>query len=123
MLKKAASGVLASLRGSTYRSVRLASSLATALPDSLFEHAVGVVSSSPQGIGHRSSAMPKWFSRSLLVRSRGPYSCWSHRLVFLSAPILMAILAACSSTPKPTYFPGYPVGFVERGVASWYGPG
>jgi hypothetical protein len=31
MLKKSASGVLASLRGSTYRSVRLASSLAAAL--------------------------------------------------------------------------------------------
>jgi hypothetical protein len=38
MLKKSASGVLASLRGSTYRSVRLASSLAAALLDSLFEH-------------------------------------------------------------------------------------
>jgi hypothetical protein len=38
MLKQAASGVLASLRGSTYRSVRLASSLAAALLDSLFEH-------------------------------------------------------------------------------------
>src|SRR6187399_2484042 len=36
--KKSASGVLASLRGSTYRSVRLASSLAAALLDSLFEH-------------------------------------------------------------------------------------
>jgi hypothetical protein len=32
MLKKPVSGVLASLRGSTYRSVRLASSLAGALP-------------------------------------------------------------------------------------------
>jgi hypothetical protein len=38
MLKKAASGVLASLRGSTYRSVRLASSLAAALLNILFEH-------------------------------------------------------------------------------------
>jgi hypothetical protein len=38
MLKKSASGVLASLRDSTYRSVRLASSLAAALSDSLFEH-------------------------------------------------------------------------------------
>ena len=38
MLKKSASGVLASLRGSTYRSVRLASSFAAALLDSLFEH-------------------------------------------------------------------------------------
>jgi hypothetical protein len=38
MLKKAASIVLASLRGSTYRSVRLASSLAAALLNGLFEH-------------------------------------------------------------------------------------
>ena len=38
MLKKSASGVLASLRGSTYRNVSLASSLAAALLDSLFEH-------------------------------------------------------------------------------------
>ena len=38
MLKKSASLVLAALRGSTYRSVRLASSLAAALPDGLFEH-------------------------------------------------------------------------------------
>jgi hypothetical protein len=41
MLKKSASGVLASLRRSTYRSVRLfASSLAAALLDGLFEHPV-----------------------------------------------------------------------------------
>ena len=32
MLKKSASGVLAAFRGSTYRSVRLTSSLAAALP-------------------------------------------------------------------------------------------
>jgi len=43
MLKKSASGVLASLRGSTYRSVRLASSLAAALLDDLFEHPAGNV--------------------------------------------------------------------------------
>jgi hypothetical protein len=42
MLKKFASGVLASLRGSTYRSVRLAASLAAALLDSLFEHPEGI---------------------------------------------------------------------------------
>jgi hypothetical protein len=35
MLKKSTSGVLASLRGSTYRSARLASSLAAALLDGL----------------------------------------------------------------------------------------
>jgi hypothetical protein len=38
MLKKAASGVLASLRSSTYRNVRLASSLTAALLVGLFEH-------------------------------------------------------------------------------------
>jgi hypothetical protein len=38
MLKKPASIVLTSLRGSTYRSVRLAFSLAAALLDGLFEH-------------------------------------------------------------------------------------
>ena len=38
MLKKSTSGVLASLRASTYRSVRLASSLAAALLDGLLEH-------------------------------------------------------------------------------------
>ncbi len=38
MLKKAASFVLASLKGSTYQSVRLTSSLAAALLDSLLTH-------------------------------------------------------------------------------------
>jgi hypothetical protein len=38
MLKKSTSVVLASLRGSTYRSVRLASSLAAALLDGLFDY-------------------------------------------------------------------------------------
>jgi hypothetical protein len=47
MLKKFASIVLASLRGSTYRSVRLASSLAAALLDSLFEHPEAIVASAP----------------------------------------------------------------------------
>jgi len=51
------------------------------------------------------------------------HACWSRSLVLLFVPILVATLAACSGAPKPTYFPGYPVGFVERGVASWYGPG
>jgi hypothetical protein len=42
MLKKSASGVLVSLRGSTYRSARLAPSLAAALLDSLFDHPEGI---------------------------------------------------------------------------------
>ena len=47
MLKKSACGVLASLRGSTYRSVRLAFSLAAALLDSLFEHPAAILKSVP----------------------------------------------------------------------------
>jgi hypothetical protein len=64
MLKKSASGVLVSLRGSTYRRVRLASSLTAALfgirrvsarqrwageKSSLFEHSEPVVTSPPYG--------------------------------------------------------------------------
>lgn len=55
--------------------------------------------------------------------SRGPQACWSRWPVLLLVIFLASILATCSGVPKPTYFPGYPVGFVERGVASWYGPG
>src|SRR5262249_23924237 len=59
MLKKSASGVLASLRGSTYRSVRLASSLAAALLNGLFEHPVGVCASFLRRPGHQISAPPE----------------------------------------------------------------
>ena len=38
--------------------------------------------------------------------------------------VILSCLAGCSSpAPKPVYFPGYPIGYVERGTASWYGPG
>jgi len=43
MLKKSASGVLAALRSSTYRSVRLASSLAAALLEGLLSILRGVL--------------------------------------------------------------------------------
>lgn len=52
-----------------------------------------------------------------------PHACWSRWQTFLLMTFLAGVLATCSGVPKPTYFPGYPVGFVERGVASWYGPG
>ena len=42
---------------------------------------------------------------------------------FVGALLVTAIVIGCSSPPKPTYFPGYPIGYVEGGVASWYGPG
>lgn len=47
----------------------------------------------------------------------------------LLSPVLaifwfVTLLTGCSSpAPKPVYFPGYPIGYVERGMASWYGPG
>ena len=43
--------------------------------------------------------------------------------VLLLSTVLAGTLTTCSGVPKPAYFPGYPIGFIERGVASWYGPG
>jgi hypothetical protein len=62
MLKKSASGVLVSLRGSTYRSVRLASSLTAALLDSLFEHPEPVLTSAPYGSFQRHFVYKSSFS-------------------------------------------------------------
>jgi hypothetical protein len=47
MLETSTSGVLALRRGSTYRSVRLASLLAVALMDGLFEHPEALGPSAP----------------------------------------------------------------------------
>jgi len=81
MLKKSANVILASLRGSTYRRVRLASSPAAAElgtrrvsaregwageKSGLIEHPAGVCPSCSRRAGHRRSAVLKWFSRSLL---------------------------------------------------------
>lgn len=55
--------------------------------------------------------------------SRGSRPSCSRWLVLLLLTLLGGTLVACGGTPQPAYFPGYPVGFVERGVASWYGPG
>ena len=60
MLKKAASGVLASLRGSTYRSVCLASSLAAALLDDLFEHPASNSTSGLRYTRHRTLGLPQY---------------------------------------------------------------
>ena len=54
---------------------------------------------------------------------RKPHDCWFSWLALLLVTSLAVTITACSGAPKPTYFPGYPIGFVERGVASWYGPG
>ena len=63
------------------------------------------------------------FFSSLLGMSHRAHTCWCRWPVLLLVTLLAGALAACGGAPKPTYFPGYPVGFVERGVASWYGPG
>src|SRR5574337_316586 len=57
MLKKSSSIVLASLRGSTYRSVRLASSLAAVLLEGHFEHSAGD-SDSARGLSNSSRVRP-----------------------------------------------------------------
>lgn len=45
-------------------------------------------------------------------------------LTLASAVILCLLFISCQSQPPPIHrFPGYPVGYQERGVASWYGPG
>lgn len=67
--------------------------------------------------------MPRKFYRRLLDMPCSPDVSWFRCSALLSILILLGTLAACGGPPKPTYFPGYPVGFVERGVASWYGPG
>jgi len=58
MLKKSASFVLAALRGSTYRNVRLASSLAAALLDGLFEHPAGEFFCSATREDYRGPSVP-----------------------------------------------------------------
>jgi hypothetical protein len=66
MLKKSASSVLASLRGSTYRSVRLAASLAAALLDGLFEH--------PEQLWHTRHFMR--FQRCFMYEPSFSVNCW-----------------------------------------------
>lgn len=43
---------------------------------------------------------------------------------FLVILVFCSLLSSCQTQPPPIErFPGYPIGFVERGTASWYGPG
>jgi hypothetical protein len=67
MLKKSASGVLAALRGSTYRSVRLASSLAAALLDGLFEHSAWCTPIIPEVQTDEILACPESFSAACYI--------------------------------------------------------
>jgi hypothetical protein len=80
MLKKSASGVLAALRGSTYRSVRLSSSLAVALLDSLFEHPARRSPVVPDVQTGEVLACPHRFSAACYV-SRGTESILTYGLV------------------------------------------
>jgi len=47
--------------------------------------------------------------------------------LFVFTCLLLALwgIDGCAGRPTPRmdYPPGYPIGYVERGVASWYGPG
>ena len=58
-------GVLASLRGSTYRCVRLRLFACCGLAGRHFEHPAGVFSSCQKHFCHCCSAVPKWYFRSL----------------------------------------------------------
>lgn len=45
-------------------------------------------------------------------------------LTLAATLVFCTLFISCQSQPPPVHrFPGYPVGFQERGVASWYGPG
>ena len=80
MLKKSASGVLTSLRGSTYRSVRLASSFAAALLDGLFEHPAGRAPVITDVQTSESPACPQSFS----TACKGPHSFWMSHMTRLT---------------------------------------
>lgn len=48
----------------------------------------------------------------------------ARELAFIAALLAGTVIQGCSTArPHVDRFPGYPIGFVERGVASWYGPG
>ncbi|MEW6543317.1 MAG: septal ring lytic transglycosylase RlpA family protein [Nitrospirota bacterium] len=46
-------------------------------------------------------------------------------LLVLLFPVLLWLVHGCAGRPaaRAPYPAGYPIGYVERGVASWYGPG
>src|SRR5262245_16837444 len=45
-------------------------------------------------------------------------------LIPAACALFVFVVYGCRSAPPPVErFPGYPIGYVERGVASWYGPG
>ncbi|HXF91141.1 MAG TPA: septal ring lytic transglycosylase RlpA family protein [Nitrospiraceae bacterium] len=54
----------------------------------------------------------------------GPHTPLARFAVFVPFLLTVWTLSGCAGAPSPrTYPPGYPIGYVERGTASWYGPG
>lgn len=53
------------------------------------------------------------------------FSGTARRVLVLPFLLPSFLLYGCGTTPAPRHIPstGYPIGYVERGVASWYGPG
>ncbi len=47
----------------------------------------------------------------------------ARRILVLACLLPAFLLYGCGSSPRYAPAAGYPVGYVERGVASWYGPG
>ena len=48
----------------------------------------------------------------------------AHEFVVAISLFIGIVFQSCTTAPPHVdRFPGYPIGFVERGVASWYGPG
>ena len=129
MLKKSASFVLASHRGSTYRSVRLASSLTAALLGGLFEHPEAILTSATFCKIPTRYCVSAEFFRSLLgyrfqVRETGAicqvkmYDIACHYLSVLSdsmEPVSSDSIASERSSPRSSPNPS-PIVFMNRAM-------
>ena len=107
MLKKSSSGALVSLKCSTYRNVRLASSLAASLLNSLFEHPANVGSSCQKRVGHRSLCPVKMIS---------PQPTGARNLVVAATSFILLLASGCTKQDPYSppdlfyYFASYKVG-------------
>jgi rare lipoprotein A (peptidoglycan hydrolase) len=74
-------------------------------------------------------APPFLFDRSSFSQSpektlRASAFMQSRWITFLYFLIVMSVAVGCGGSQKVQRFPsGYPIGYEERGMASWYGPG
>src|SRR5512139_3059679 len=94
MPKKSASGLLASLRDSTYRSVRLASSLAAALLDGLFEQPVVLPASTPNGTFSHVVAINQVFQQPVRGRGQVGAHCSPTNLLPLTLAVFWCLIPA-----------------------------